>query len=438
MKITARSLAAQVLADILDHQKMFDEAMADNPHIAGLSERDRNFTHLLVKTVIRRIGQIDAIIGAMLKSPLKGKSNTVMHCLRLGVAQLLWLETPPHAAVNATVEIVADFGHSQMKGLVNAVLKKVAVEGKNIAGKQDEAKLNLPKWIYESWRKTFGEHSVRAIYASTNEAIPLDITVKEDAEKWAKTLGGEVIVTGQVRVFDAGKVEKLAGYEQGDWWIQDAASALPVLMLGDIAGKTVLDLCAAPGGKTAQLLQAGAKVISVDKSKRRLEVLNTNMQRLNYQPMVVESDILTYQPAFTPDIILLDAPCSATGTLRRHPEVLWQNSNKDVAELANIQAELLHKTSGWLKKGGILLYCVCSLQPEEGEMQIENFLKSHKDFTIKPLAASILAKLPQPTVNFQGAVRTLPGTFPLIGGIDGFYAVLLQKNDSHSSFIKHL
>ncbi|MEI7669739.1 MAG: RsmB/NOP family class I SAM-dependent RNA methyltransferase, partial [Pseudomonadota bacterium] len=252
--------------------------------------------------------------------------------------------------------------------------------------------------------------------------IPLDITVKNNPEKLAKELGGEIIATGQVRIFDAGKIEKLSGYTEGEWWVQDAASALPVLLLGNIKDKIIFDLCAAPGGKTAQLISAGARVIAVDKSKKRIDKLKSNMNRLGFQPEIHESDILNWQPTIKPDVILLDAPCSATGTFRRHPEVIWHHDQKDVMQLAEIQRKLLAHIIKWIGSGGQIVYCVCSLQPEEGEEQIDNFLSKHKDFFIKKPS-----HLPNELFNKQGAIRTLPNSFSAKGGIDGFYAVLLEK-----------
>lgn len=419
---SARRCAGELLVEILDGKRPFDEAVARHVGIQALSERDRNFVRLMLMTCLRRLGQIDALLAGILEKPLSGKTNDVMHILRLGAVQLIWLKTPPHAAVHAMVETAAEMGHRRMKGLVNVVLKRVAKEGEAIITAQDAPKLSVPGWMFEAWRKAYGEKNTRLIAAPREQAVPLDLTVKEKPTKWAETLGGTVLETGSVRLEQAGRVEQLAGYEEGEWWVQDAAASLPVKLLGNVRGKTIFDLCAAPGGKTAQLAAAGAKIMAVDKSKRRLGILQANIERLKLQAELVESDILKWRPQITPDIILLDAPCSATGTLRRHPEVVWHRRKEDIADLANLQRKMLSRASNLLKKGGRLLYCVCSLQPEEGEEQIERFLSSHPDFVIVPAS-----DVPVEFINRQGALRTTPVHLQMHGGMDGFYAVVMEK-----------
>jgi 16S rRNA (cytosine967-C5)-methyltransferase len=421
----ARRCAVEILAEILDRKRPFDEAVSRHGALRALSERDRNFARLMVMTALRRTGQIDALLARMLEKPLSGKTRMIMHCLRLGVVQLVWLKTPPHAAVSTMVDTAAELGHESMKGLVNAVLKRAAREADAILAAQDAARLSAPDWLFASWRKAYGEQVARTIAAPGEIAPPLDITVKRDAEAWAETLGGSLLPTGSVRLREAGRVDVLPGYAEGEWWVQDAASALPVALLGDIHGKNVLELCAAPGGKTAQLASRGATVTAVDKSARRLQVLQENMGRLKLQVECVEADILRWKPAVAPDIVLLDAPCSATGTLRRHPEVVWHRRQEDIAELAALQKKMLNRAARWLKEGGRLLYCVCSLQPEEGEAQAEHFLKGHADFSVLPVSG-----IPGEFINAQGALRTTPAHWESRGGMDGFYAVLLEKNRS--------
>jgi 16S rRNA (cytosine967-C5)-methyltransferase len=418
---TARQCAVELLSEVLDSRRPLDEAMARHSAFAALADRDRNFVRLLIMTALRRLGQIDALIAQMLEKPLQGKSRHVMHSLRLGVVQLIWLETPPHAAVHSTVEAIGALGYDNMKGLVNAVLKRVSREGAAIIKKQDEARLNIPAWLYQSWTGAYGEATARAIVIAAMQEPPLDISVKEDAGLWAEKLGGALLPTGSVRMSEAGRVDGLTGYAEGAWWVQDTAASLPVGLLGDVRGKLVFDLCAAPGGKTAQLAAAGAHVVAVDKSKRRLEILSANMQRLGLQVEMVESDILKWKPPRTPDIVLLDAPCSATGTLRRHPEVVWSRTQEDVLELAALQKKLLNRAAGWLKKDGKLLYCVCSLQPEEGEAQAEHFISTHPEFA--PVPAAPKRDLQPPIYTSEnGAIRTHPALMAGAGGMDGFYA----------------
>ena len=424
MTKTARQCAAEILGAVLGEKRPLDEAFARHPQLASLEERDRAFAWLMVLTVLRRKGQIDVLLTQMLEKPLTGRTQDVMQCLRLGVVQLLWLQTPAHAAVNAMVETVGEMGHERMKGVANAVLKRVAREGAEIVAGQDEAILGLSDWMIASWKEAYGEKTAHAIAQARFAEPPLDLTVKQDAAHWAQMLGGQVLPTGSVRLEQAGKVDRLAGFEQGAWWVQDTAASLPVKLLGDVRGLDVLDLCAAPGGKTAQLLAGGAQVTSVDKSARRLALLRTNLERLGFVADLVEADILKFKPDRLFDAILLDAPCSATGTFRRHPDVLLHKSKDDVEELANLQRKLLARVSNWVKPGGKLVYCVCSLQPQEGEKQAENFMASHPEFEIQPAPAewaSLGITLP------DGALRTHPAQFTAAGGLDGFYAICWNR-----------
>ena len=418
---TPRQCAVELLSEVLDHKRPLDEAMSRHTGFSQLADRDRNFVRLLIMTALRRLGQINALLTQMLEKPLQGKSQHVKHALRLGVVQLIWLETPPHAAVHSTVEAVSILGYDNMKGLVNAVLKRVSREGAAIVKEQDEAKLNVPDWLYRSWSKAYGEEVAHAIALAKLAEPPLDISVKEDAPAWAEKLGGTLLPTGSIRIHEAGRVDGLTGYAQGAWWVQDAAAALPVHLLGDVRGKIVFDLCAAPGGKTAQLAAAGAHVVAVDKSKRRLQILASNMQRLGLKVETVESDILKWKPHITPDIVLLDAPCSATGTVRRHPEVLWGRTKEDITELTALQKKLLNRAASWLKEGGKLLYCVCSLQSEEGEDQAADFAYHHGEFAPVPHAQKWEAESLKHFIK-KGAIRTHPALLAGLGGMDGFYA----------------
>lgn len=419
---SARQYAAQLLDDVLVRKRSFDEAIAHHNGFGRLEERDRNFTRLLVLTTLRRLGQIDTLLADMLEAPLRGKTQDVQHVLRLGVAQLLWLKTPAHAAVNESVDAVAALGHERMKGLVNAVLKRVSREGEAIVATQHEGKLNVPEWLFTAWEKRFGAEAAEAISLSRLTEAPLDISVKSDAEGWAEKLGATLLPTGSLRLTRAGRVDALAGFDAGEWWVQDVAATLPVKMLGDVKGKRVLDLCAAPGGKTAQLASAGAEVIAVDQSARRLKVLKQNLQRLQLNAEIVEEDILKWKGVGEADAVLLDAPCSATGTLRRHPELVWHRSEEDLTRLVDIQKRLLHRAAKWVKPSGTLVYCVCSLQEEEGALQVDAFLAKNPEWKLSPAKG-----LPQGSVNNRGELTTHPGQQALHGGWDGFYAALLVK-----------
>jgi 16S rRNA (cytosine967-C5)-methyltransferase len=306
------------------------------------------------------------------------------------------------------------------------VLKRAAREGKAISDTQDAAKLNTPDWLWKSWEKAYGGDTARRIAEIHLTEPPLDITVKSDPELWAKELGGVALPMGSVRLRDARNITHLKGFNEGFWWVQDMAATIPARLLGDVHDKRVIDLCAAPGGKTAQLASAGAKVQAVDRSKERIAMLKTNVHRLKLQAEYVTTDASKWMPAFAPDAILLDAPCSATGTLRRHPDVAWHRKPEDITRLRETQHELLLHALGILKPGGTLVYAVCSLQPEEGEQQIQQLLNERKDVNLLPVRAAELG-LPAECVTSKGEIRTLPCHLSELGGMDGFYAARLNK-----------
>ncbi|MDE3016860.1 MAG: 16S rRNA (cytosine(967)-C(5))-methyltransferase RsmB [Pseudomonadota bacterium] len=427
----ARLSALHALAHTLDKGRPLDTAWAADRHFASLSPSDRAFAQMLAKTVLRRLGQIDNILKVFLERPLEARASRIMHALRLGTAQLIWLKTPPHAAVHATVELAKQLKMEKMSGLVNAVLKKVAHEGEAIAAAQDAAKINTPGWLWESWEMAYGADITRRIAEIHLTEPPVDISVKSDPEYWAGKLGGVVLPVktdfgGSVRLRDTRAITQLSGFSEGKWWVQDLAAAIPAKLLGDVHDKRVIDLCAAPGGKTAQLAVSGAKVSAVDRSKDRIAMLKTNVHRLQLQAEYVTTDASKWLPAFAPDAILLDAPCSATGTLRRHPDVAWHRKPEDIARLMETQKKLLMHALGILAPGGTLVYAVCSLQPEEGERQIRQLLEEHKDVTLMPIKAAGLG-VPEECVTSKGEIRTLPCHLSELGGMDGFYAAVLRK-----------
>jgi 16S rRNA (cytosine967-C5)-methyltransferase len=292
----------------------------------------------------------------------------------------------------------------------------------------DALALNVPAWMLARWTQAYGGDQARRIAAASLAEAPLDVTVKEAPETWAERLGGAVLPTQTVRLAAGGRIEELAGYAEGAWWVQDAAAALPARLLGDVAGKSVADLCAAPGGKTAQLAAAGANVTSVDMAGARLERLRSNLSRLHLDAQLVEADAVTWKPGRTFDAVLLDAPCTATGTMRRHPDILRLKRADDVAALADIQTRLLDSASGLVAPGGTLLYCTCSLEPEEGARQIEAFLARDRRFTRSPVIAGecgIAADWLTPAGELRTLPFHLPGEQPHLSGMDGFYAARL-------------
>jgi 16S rRNA (cytosine967-C5)-methyltransferase len=421
---TPRRLALDVLGRVFGDQRTFDEAFAGHSKLELLEPRDRAFARLLVTTVLRRRGQIDEAVDRYLK---KAPDPKVRNILRLGGAQLMFLETPVHAAVGETVELASGRA-SYAQGMINAVLRRLANEIAGIAKRQDAARLNLPDWLWESWVKAYGEETARKIAEAQQSEPPLDISVKDVPDLWAKKLEGRVIGGQTVRCPPGrgGMIEGLPGYDQGSWWVQDVAASLPARLLGPLEGRHVVDLCAAPGGKTAQLAAAGAKVTSIEASEKRAERLRENLARLKLDAEVIVADALEWR-APTPQVLaLLDAPCSATGTIRRHPDITWQKTPEDVKRLTDIQEKLVRTTIDMLVPGGILIYAVCSLQPEEGEGLIQRVLSQGLPLTRVPIAKEELFGLPV-DVTAQGEVRSLPCHLAEDGGMDGFFIARLQR-----------
>jgi 16S rRNA (cytosine967-C5)-methyltransferase len=425
----ARQTALALLETVLSKRHAFDDSFARA--VEPLAPQDRGFVRQLCATVLRRLGQIDDLIDGCLQKPLPPGMPAPRDILRLGVAQLLFLNTPAHAAIDTSVTLAdthPDKRVASFKGVINAVLRRLSQEGAAKRARQDGPRLNTPKWLWDSWAKAYGGQNARLIAEMHLREAPLDITLKPglDAKAWAQKLGGQVLPTGTVRVVGAGRVEELAGYNDGVWWVQDAAAALPVRLFGDLAGKTVVDLCAAPGGKTAQLAAAGASVTAVDRAPPRVKTLNINLRRLQLQAEVVTADGALWKPAAPVDAVLLDAPCSATGTIRRHPDVALLKTERDVTTVKPVQAELLKNAARMLKPGGTLVYCVCSLQPEEGPQQVAAFLKGHQGFSRKPVTADEIGGLGE-LISPDGDLRTLPPHLAEQGGMDGFFAARLVK-----------
>jgi 16S rRNA (cytosine967-C5)-methyltransferase len=297
--------------------------------------------------------------------------------LLAGAAQLICLETPPHAAVGLAVEAVRrERGAARFAGLANAVLRRVAAEGRAILENRDRSELNIPRWLMERWRATYGHDMAQSIAKASLREAALDISLKQgaDAGLWVEKLGGTLLPTGSIRRPADGRIEDLPGYAGGAWWVQDAAAALVARIAGEVSGRTVADLCAAPGGKTAQLASAGGIVTAVDVSPKRLERLDANLRRLGLSAEVVTADAATWRPDRTFDVVVLDAPCTATGTIRRHPDILRLKLAEDIGRLATQQAAMLANAARLVRPGGTLVYSTCSLEPEEGQERIEAFL----------------------------------------------------------------
>lgn len=410
-----RTLAYRALRSVIEAGQMTDDALTES-RLSALATRDRGFVCTLLMAVLRDCGRLKKLLYPWLKTPEKMPPE-VWALLLLGAAQLLVLKTPPHAAVNETLELAVRENMGGFKGLLNALLRRIDREGRTAFEKIPLGE-NYPAWLRASW-KMFPDYQTWFDVWATEP--PLDITAPQDAASWAEKLGGTLITPQTFRVEKSGDVTKLLGFDNGAWWVQDVAAALPVSLLGDLRGKDVLDLCAAPGGKTMQLIAGGAAVTAVDSSSPRLALLNENLQRMKFSATVQAADVMHYEPLQAYDVVVLDAPCSATGTLRRHPELALHRRAEDVARLASLQSQMLSRAAGWVKPGGRLLYAVCSLQPPEGEAQIQTFLSAHPEFSILPAA---LPYSPQ-CVTAEGMLRVLPTHFA--GGADGFFAAVLAK-----------
>ena len=424
----ARAVAAHALGAILRRGRTLDQAFADAPGLDALTSRDAAFSRLLLLTTLRRLGQIDAFLAGLMDRPLPARRGAVQDLLRLGIAQLAFLETPAHAAVASTVALAQGQRLAPYRGLVNAVLRRASREHAAIAA-LDAPRLNTPDWLWNSWAEAYGEAICRAIAEAHLGEPPLDLSLVSDAPErvteLCATLGAQHLPGGTLRLRGAGDVTRLAGYETGEWWVQDAAAALPVRLLGPIAGKQVLEIGAAPGGKTAQLAAAGAWVVAVDRSAPRLARLRENLARLRLEAEIVEADALDWCPPEPFDLVLLDVPCTATGTIRRHPDIPHLRTPADVDRLADLQGRLLAYAAAMVVPGGLLVYASCSLQPEECEQRIDTFLASSPEFARLPVRAGELESLSE-AVTTAGDLRTLPCHWTNEGGMDGFYAARLR------------
>jgi 16S rRNA (cytosine967-C5)-methyltransferase len=417
----ARGVALDLLQAVLRRRRPLDEAIGAHRLMARLATRDRGFARLLVATTLRRLGEIDQALRPLLQKPLSAKASPVADALRLGACQILFLGTPAHAAVGETVALVAGLGAlAGYKGLVNAVLRRLDRERPTT-----DPRLNTPDWLALSWSRAYGDAAASAIAAAHLKEAPLDLSVKSDAQGWAERLGAEILPTGSLRLGDsAGAVEALPGFAEGAWWVQDMAASLPARLLGRPA--RAIDLCAAPGGKTAELATAGIAVTAVERSPARLRRLRQNLARLSLAAEVVEADAASWRPERPAEAVLLDAPCSATGTIRRHPDLPWLKRREHIAPLAELQDRLLDNALAMTRPGGTIVYATCSLEPEEGPERIAALFARGapvERLAIQPSEVGGLGQL----VTGEGDLRTLPCHLAERGGMDGFYACRLRR-----------
>ena len=421
----SRSVAYDLLRAVLSKRTPLDEALAAHDGLAKLPERDRGFTRMLVGTTLRRLGQIDKMLGRCMSKPLPRKAESMREVLRMAVAELVFLGVAPHAAVDSAVTLIRSRGYEGITGLANAVLHKIAREGTGWLQSMD-ARDALPDWLAERWVAAYGAETANAMAEACQLEPTLDLSVKSDPEGWAKKLEAKLLATGTLRRGFDGSIERLAGFADGAWWVQDLAAALPVKLLGDVSGKTVFDLCCAPGGKTAQLVSGGGEVVAVDRLAARLRRTERNLTRLGLAASTVEADVTTWKAPGLADVILLDAPCSSTGTIRRHPDVPWLKATVDIDSLAKLQDRLLDAAAKLLKPGGMMVYCVCSLEPEEGEARAAALLDRHKDLTRKPIMAAEIGGFAE-LITADGDLRSRPDLLASIGGLDGFFATRVVK-----------
>ncbi len=425
--LAARRVALDLALAVLERGRLLDEALEGSADLPRLAPRDRGFARLLLATLLRRLPEVDAALARLLAKPLPGKAPRTRMALRLGAVQLLHLGTPPHAAVSTAVELLGA-KEAGFRGLVNAVLRRLAREGAALPP-AEAARLNTPGWLWQGWVAAYGEATALAIAEQHLADPPLDLTPRDPAEApaLAEALGARLLPTGSLRLPPgAGEITRLPGFAEGRWWVQDAAAALPARLLGAVAGKAVADLCAAPGGKTLQLAAAGAQVTALDFSAERLGRVRENLKRTGLAAETVAADLLAWQPGRQFDAVLLDAPCSATGTLRRHPDLARHKQPGQVTELVAVQARLLPAAAALVAPGGTLVYAVCSLEPAEGPAQAEAFLAAHPDFVRDALAPAEVGGQDY-LLTAEGALRTLPCHLAGEGGLDGFYACRLRR-----------
>ena len=418
--ITPRRGAFYLLEAVLVDKRPLD--FTEHNILKQVNQRDRGLTRMIAYTALRHNSMLDAMIDHFVDDEIGTPQVRIF--LKVGITQILFMDTADHAAVNETLNSV--FGKSEpSKGMMNAIFRRTIAEGKDFIDGHTDL-VSVPKFLWRSWVAAYGEKTSRLILEAHESIAPIDISVKSNPELWAEKLDGMVLPSGGIRIGNPGKITDLEGYEEGDWWVQDFAAQIPVTLFGDdLTGQTIIDLCAAPGGKTAQLLARGAKVIAVDHNEYRLQRLHENMARLNLTENleVVISDAVKYKPDALVDGILLDAPCSATGTIRKHPDLPFLKDTDLIMSVAKLQLHMLAKAGEMLKPGGTLVFATCSMQPEEGENHLLNVPENLKRKAIRRREVEGMHQILTP----KGVIRTLPHMFSEEGGMDGFFIARFEK-----------
>jgi 16S rRNA (cytosine967-C5)-methyltransferase len=409
-----------MLSPVLRQRRPLDSQLE---RLKALPPRDASFARALVSHTLRHLGELEALLRHFVPKPLAPhKAGPAMEILLLGACELLLLKAAPHASVDAANRLAAaDSKAMHFKPLINAVLRRIAREGEAVRATLDGVRLNTPDWLWTRWEAQYGAEIARAIAAAHGREAPLDICLKHDSADLPEAL----LLFGRTRrLRESGRIEELPGFATGDWWVQDAAASLPALLLGDVNGKKVIDLCAAPGGKTMQLAAAGADVIAVEREPARAARIRENLARTQLSATVLEAD--ARDVTVSAPLVLLDAPCSATGTIRRHPDLPWIKGAEDVNACAMGAADLLEGAARLVEPGGLLVFAVCSLEREEGEEQVDAFLSAHPDFTRLPIGTEELFGHAE-WLTEAGDLRTLPCHLGDLGGMDGFYAARLKR-----------
>ncbi len=433
--LAARMAAAKLLAAVVDAKTPLD-GLTDNehghPHYLALEPRDRALVRAILTTALRFRITIGKLISSRLERPLPPNASTLVHILHVAAAQILFLDIPDSAAVDlAVTHAKSDPRTARFAALVNGLLRALARGKASKLQPMLDATTDAPAWFSDRLAAAYGAARANAMLAMHRVEAPVDFTVKADPALWAERLGGVVLPTGSVRVEKlSAPVSELPGYAEGAWWVQDAAAALPARLLGDVAGQRVADLCAAPGGKTAQLALAGAQVTAIDQSASRLARLAVNLERLRLGATIVRADLFACAPAEPFDAILLDAPCSSTGTVRRHPDVPWTKSPADIEKLAALQARMIAAALGLVKPGGRVVFSNCSLDPAEGEDLYRAFVATAGDVVPDPILPGEVDGAAE-FLTVDGLLRTtpadLPGGSPALSGLDGFFAARFRR-----------
>lgn len=415
-----RKAAAGLLDQVMAEGLLLPEALG-NSYVQALPPEGRARAQRLATQSLRALDRLDRVLKPYLR---KAPPTEALNILRIATWELC-SGGAAHGVVNDAVAALSmSRKTSHVKGLGNAVLRKVAADAEANWNKHPVPA--MPKWLRKPLVSAYGNQTVQKMEGAHFKGAPVDLTVKSDPQDWAQKLGGEVTPTGSVRLRDAGQISALDGYESGEWWVQDAAASLPAQILDVKPGETVADLCCAPGGKTLQLAQMGAKVTAIDDSERRLERVSENLSRTKLTADVVHSDVLKTEGQF--DAILLDAPCSATGTIRRHPDLPYAKDGSEFGNLIVLQMQMLAHAIALLKPGGRLMFCTCSLLPDEGECHVENLLKVAPSMTVDR-AALMRPGVEEEWITQEGGLRLRPDFWADTGGMDGFYMALLRKAD---------